>query len=92
MVHILVVVSFDVCVRSLFFCCFTIGFVPPGCPRGSLGVLGGGLGGTQNRRGFLGGSREGPGGVLGLCWCSGVVLGSVLGCQNLDISLIIPMF
>ena len=31
----------------------------------SQGVLGRGLGGSQNRRGFLGGSREGPGGVLG---------------------------
>ena len=35
----------------------------PGCPRGSLEVLGEGLGGTQNRRGFLGGSRESPGGL-----------------------------
>ena len=49
-------------------------------------------GGTQNRRGFLGGSREGPGVVLGWFWCSGVVLGSVLGCPNVDISMIIMMF
>ena len=49
-------------------------------------------GGTQNRRGFLGGSREGPGVVLGWFWCSGMVLGSVLGCPNVDISLIILMF
>ena len=52
----------------------------------------GGLGGTQNRRGFLGGSREGPGVVLGWFWCSGMVLGSVLSCPNVDISLIILMF
>ena len=65
-------------------------------PCGVLGrsqeVLGGGLGGTQNRRGFLGGSREGPGVVLGWFWCSGMVLGSLLGCPNVDISLIILMF
>ena len=65
-------------------------------PWGVLGrsqdVLGGGLGGTQNRRGFLGGSWEGPGVVLGWFWCSGMVLGSVLGCPNVDISLTILMF
>ena len=65
-------------------------------PWGGLGrsqeVLGGGLGGTQNRRGFLGGSREGPGVVLGWFWCSGMVLGSVLGGPNVNISLIILMF
>ena len=65
-------------------------------PWGVLGrsqeVRGGGLGGTQNRTGFLGGSREGPGVVLGWFWCSGMVLGSVLGCPNVDIFLIILMF
>ena len=35
---------------------------------------------------------EGPGVVLGWFWCSGMVLGSVLGCPNVDISLIILMF
>ena len=45
----------------------------------SRGVLGGGSGRHPNRRGFLGASREGPGWLLGWFWCSGVVLGSVLG-------------
>jgi hypothetical protein len=66
--------------------------VTPGCPRGSLGVLGEGLGGTRNRRGCLGGSREGPGGALGWFWCYGMVLGSVLGSQHVVISLILVMF
>jgi len=59
-----------------------------GGPRGSLG----GLGGSQNRRCFFRASREGPGELLGWFWCSGVVLGSILGSLNVAISLILVMF
>ena len=52
----------------------------------------GGAGGTQNRRGFFGGSGDGPGEPLGWFWCSEVVIGSVLGSQNVAFCLLILMF
>ena len=64
-----------------------IGGGPREVPRGSSG----GLGGTQNRRSFFGASRQGPGQVSVWYWCSGVVLGSVLGRQNVDISMVSVM-
>ena len=51
-------------------------------PREVPGGPWGGLGGPQNRRCFFRASREGPGEPLGWFWCSEVVLGSVLGSQN----------
>ena len=53
-----------------------------GGPRGSLE----GPRGTENARNFLGASLERPGGLLGRFWRSGVILGSVLGGQNVAIS------
>ena len=45
---------------------------------------------------FLGASLERPwsdlGGLLGWFWRSGVILGSVLGCQNVVISLVLNVF
>ena len=61
-------------------------------PREVPGGPWGGVGGTQNRRCFFRASREGPGELLGWLWCSGVVLGLVLGSQNVAISLIFIMF
>jgi hypothetical protein len=65
---------------------------PWGGPREVPGGPWEGLGGSQNRRCFFRASREGPGEPLGWFWCSEVVLGSVLGSQNVAISLIILMF
>ena len=63
-----------------------------GGPREVPGGPWGDLGGTQNRRRFFRASREGPGELLGWFWCSGVVLGSGMGGQNVAISLILVMF
>ena len=65
---------------------------PWGGPREVPGGPWGDLGGPQNRRCFFRAFWEGPGGLLGWFWCSEVVLGSVLGSQNVVISLIILMF
>ena len=65
---------------------------PWGGPREVPGGPWGGLGGPQNRRCFFRAFWEGPGGRLGWFWCSGMVLGSVLGSQNVGISWIIMMF
>ena len=56
-------------------------------PREIPGGPWGGLGGPQNRRCFFRAFWEGPGGLLGWFWCSGMVLGTVLGCPNVDIYL-----
>ena len=63
-----------------------------GEPRGSLGLLGEGPGGTENTEGFL----RVSGGVLGGLWrdfgCLGWSLGHTPGGANVDISLVLIVF
>ena len=59
---------------------------------GSLEVPGGVPGGTKNGGGSLGASWDGPGGALECFWRYGPILGSVLRCQKVAISLVLEGF
>ena len=62
---------------------------------GPRGVPGGPLEsprGTKNASNFLRASLERPGGPVGWFWRSGVILGSVLGGQNVVILLVLDVF
>ena len=72
-------------------------------PQGVVGGAWGSLGGPRGSVGlfseapktdevFLGVSREGSGRLLEWFWCSGVVLGSDLGVENVAILLILVIF
>ena len=64
-------------------------------PEQELEVLGGPWevpGGTKNGGGSLGASWDGPGGALGCFWRYGAILGSVLRCQKVAISLVLEGF
>jgi len=52
------------------------------------GAAGGGPGGTRNGGGCGGRGGDGPGGALGCFWRYGAILGSVLRCQKVAISLV----
>ena len=60
-----------------------------GSPLGSFGCL---LGGPWASLEALGASWDRPGGPLGWFWRSGAILESVLGGQNVDISLVLDGF
>ena len=64
-------------------------------PEQELEVLGGPWevpGGTKNGGGSLGASWDGPGEALRCFWRYGPILGSVLRCQNVAISLVLEGF
>ena len=64
-------------------------------PEQELGVLGGPWevpGGTKNGGGSLGASWDGPGEALRCFWRYGAILGSVLRCQKVAISLVLEGF
>ena len=63
-----------------------------GGPRGIPGGPMDGPRGTENAPNFFGASLERPGVPLGWFWRSEVILGSVLGGQNVAISLVVDGF